>query len=137
MVGVNETPMFDDMAYTQGGMPHLVQFLWDEYKAHLTEEIEKRKAEGQPTKELADALPRVPAISFLQWAANYLKENRYSSHLFVDENHAVVLSNQKTFVISPGIPIRGTMQEAHAVNVSKGESQRGMEGVAPSTVLKI
>lgn len=137
VVGVNNSPLFDDVMHTQGGMPHLMQFLWDEYVNHLKAQIESRKANKQPTVEIDEAIKRAPASAFAKWAADYLRENRMMQHFFVDENHGILLSNNRSVVLSPGIDIRGTMQDAGAVGVTQGRSNPGNNGVTSDTTLRI
>lgn len=126
---VNPEGLFDDIQHTQAGLPHLVQFLWDKYVVHLKELAAKRKAEKKPTREVdGDLLQKMPAIHFCAFAAKYLSENRHVQSFFVDENHGITLSNNEACVLSPGVMIRGTMQNSGAVEVTKGESPRGSQG---------
>lgn len=137
VVGVNNSPLFDDLTHTQGGMPHLMQFLWDEYTAFLKSEIEIRRQAGKATVDIAEALQKVPATVFAKWAADYLRDNRMVQNFFVDENHGIMLSNNRTVVLSPGIDIRGTMQDAGAVGVTHGRSNPGNDGITKDTTLRV
>ena len=97
----------------------------------LKAEIETRRAAGKATVDIGEALPKIPATVFAKWAAEYLRTNRVVQNFFVDENHGMLLSNNRSVVVSPGIDIRGTMQDAGAVGVTQGRSSPGNEGVTP------
>lgn len=129
--------MFDSTAHTQGGLPHLVQHLWDAYGAHLEEKIKERAATGQATVDLATAKKRAPATDFATWASDYLKENRVVESFFVDANHGVRLANNAMVAICPGVEIRGTMQESGAIQVTEGRSQPHQQGVSNDSSLRI
>lgn len=136
--GVNDSPLFDAQMHTQGGQPHLLQLLLDKYREHLTEMLEARKKAGQPTPVDVDQATRAtPVMTFLKWASDYLKENRPVRQFFVDENMGLQLSNNLSCVVSPGINIQGTMQDAQAVNVTHGISQQGNDGIIQSPDFKI
>lgn len=131
-IRVNETEMFDDIQHTQQGMPHLLQFLWDEYVNFLKRETAKREKKKQKSVPLPIALKNTPATAFLAWAAKYLKKHRVGQQFYVDENLGIQLTNLRSCVICPGVTIRGTMQDSGAVEVTQGRSQPGNEGVAKS-----
>lgn len=133
-IKVNEGELFDEVNHTQGGQPHILQFLWDEYVRFLSREIKKRKKAKQKTVELPHALKNTPATAFLAWATNYLKKNRVAEQFYVDENFGLRLTNLKSFVICPGIAIRGTMQDSGAVEVTHGRSQPGNDGVVKKDI---
>lgn len=121
--------LFDSAAHTQGGLPHLMQHLWDAYCAHLAEEIEKRREAGKAVVTLAEAKQRAPATGFATWATKYLADNRVAESFFIDANHGVRLANNAMVAICPGVEIRGTMQEAGAVQVTEGRSQPHQHGI--------
>jgi hypothetical protein len=127
--GVNDKNLFDEVAHTQGGMPHILQYLWDAYVRYLQAEISKRRESNKPTVTVEQAVTRAPAIKFVEWAANYLQEHRVVENFYVDANHGIRLSNNDTLVISPGTNIQGTMQDSGAINVTEGKSQQNMEGI--------
>lgn len=129
VVEVNHSPMFDEIAHTQAGMPHLLQYVWDKYVAFLREEIEKRRGSGQKTIPIMEAIQKAPAVSFLRWGSDFLKEHRVVENFFVDMNHGIRLSNNDCIVVCPGLPVQGTMQDSGAVQVTEGKSQSGQEGV--------
>jgi hypothetical protein len=126
---VSGSDLFDSVANTQGGLPHLVQFLWDAYCVYLQEQLDLRRVEGKTTVSLEDAKKKVPAVHFGQWATKYLTENRVAETFFVDANCGVRLTNNKMAAICPGAEIRGTMQDSHDVAVTTGRSQPGNNGV--------
>lgn len=128
---------FDDVIHTQGGTPHLVQYLWDRYVSHLETQIKERAARGEPVVSLAEAKKKAPATHFATWAADYLRQNRVVEHFFIDENHGIRLSNNACVAVSPGTIIRGTMQSSHAVEITSGLSQTDMNGVIESPSLQI
>lgn len=123
--------LFDSAAHTQGGLPHLMQHLWDAYCAHLSEHLEKRNAAQPPGNQttLATAKAKAPATDFAKWATAYLAENRVAESFFIDANHGVRLSNNAMVAICPGVEIRGTMQDAGAVEVTHGRSQPHQQGI--------
>lgn len=130
VVEVNQAGLFDDTKHTQGGVQHIMQFLWDEFTAYLRREAKKRKKAKLPSINVDEALRKMPATAFLTWAAKYLKKHRVGQSFVVDENMGVQLTNLKQFVISPGVPIRGTMQDSGAIGVTHGRSQPGNNGMA-------
>jgi hypothetical protein len=136
--GVSGGGMFDDVNHTQGGMPHLLQYLWDAYCAYLDGLIEKRRARGARTvKGLEEAKRAAPATHFVEWAAAHLKENRVVENFFIDANHGVRLANNACLAVCPGTEVRGSMQDSGAVAVTEGRSQPGNEGVTPTSVMRI
>jgi len=137
VVQVNEGGLFDSISHTQGGVTHLIQLLWDEYLNHLREAIEKRAKAGKASVTLVEAIRRAPATDFAKFAADYLAVHRPVQSFFIDENLGILLRNQKSVAVSPGVEIRGTMQDAGAVQVTEGLSQEGLNGVTPSDNLSI
>lgn len=131
VVGIGSADMFDTTSHTQGGLPHLVQHLWDQYCLHLAAEIQKRKEAGQPALDLDAAKRRAPAAGFCKWATAYLLENRVAEGFFIDANHGVRLTNNVAVALCPGLQddIRGTMQDSKAVQVTEGRSQAHQQGV--------
>lgn len=127
--GVNDSPLFDSAQHTQGGNPHILQYLFQEFAKHVAAQIEERKKNKKPTVELSAAMAKMPMTRFLTWAKQHLTEVRPVNTFFLDENIGVRLSNNRNIAISPGIEIRGTMQNAGAVAVTRGASQEGNEGV--------
>lgn len=124
--------MFDSIQHTQGGLNHLIQYLWDKYVEHLKEAVEKMQATARPVVNLEMAKKKAPATHFAKWCADYLKENRVTESFFVDGNLGMRLTNSDTMVICPGIEIRGTMQDSGAVAVTEGKSQNNKNGVVGS-----
>lgn len=136
--GVNDTPLFDSELHTQAGQPHLLQLLLNKYREHLDEKLKAMQAAGKKTPVDVDQATRAtPIMVFLKWASDWLRENRPVRQFFVDENMGIQLSNNLSCVISPGINIQGTMQDAGAVSVTHGQSQQGNEGIVPSADFKI
>lgn len=135
--GVNEGGLFDEVMHTQGGLPHLVQHLWDAYTEHLKERLEEKKKRGEAVVTLVQAKLKAPAADFAQFCAAYLMEHRPVENFFIDSNNGVRLSNNAMVAISPGTVIQGTMQDSGAVSVTEGRGQKGNEGVSPSTSLRI
>ncbi len=120
---VSRGDLFDSVAYTNGGLPHLMQYLWDQYCEYLQEESDLRKAEGRVVSDLAMAKKKAPATHFAKWAADFLKQNRVVESFFIDENHGIRLSDNTRVAVCPGIEIRGTMQRSTAVEITSGLSQ--------------
>lgn len=129
--------MFDSAAHTQGGLPHIMQYLWDAYCLHLKEELEKRQAAGKMTVDLPTAKQKAPATDFARWATEHLAENRVAESFFIDANHGIRLSNNSMVAICPGVEIRGTMQDSNAIQVTEGRSQPHQEGVTTKGGLRI
>lgn len=134
---VGGSELFDSASHTQGGLPHLMQYLWDAYSLHLKEQLEERQAAGKPTVTMEEAKRRAPAINFAQWCTEHLKENRVAESFFIDANHGVRLSNNAMVAICPGVEIRGTMQDAGAVEVTHGRSQPHQQGITGNDGLRI
>jgi hypothetical protein len=127
---VGSSDLFDATAHTQGGLPHLVQFLWDEYAKHLDRLLTERKEAGKPVTDLQTAKTKAPAVHFAKWASDYLKENRIVESFFIDGNLGIRLTNMKMVAVCPGLDeIRGTMQDSHAVGITHGRSQADNNGV--------
>ncbi len=133
IVQVNPEGLFDPAKYTTAGQPHLTEHLWAQYRLHLKELLDARRAAGRPAAALDDAVRRAPASHFYAFCVEYLLRNRPVTTFYVDTNVGVVLSNTNRVVVSPGFDLRGTMQAAGAVGVTVGESQPGMNGVAGGT----
>lgn len=125
--------MFDTTGHTQGGLPHLMQHLWDAYVAHLKEEIDKRAANGKNPVDLETAKKKAPASDFAVFATSYLKEHRVAEGFFIDANHGIRLGNNAMVAVCPGVEIRGTMQDAGAVEVTHGRSQPHQQGIVGNT----
>jgi hypothetical protein len=121
--------MFDSTGHTQGGLPHLMQHLWDAYVEHLKTAIETRKSEGKTVVDLETAKKKAPATDFAVFATNYLKEHRVSESFFIDANHGIRLGNNVMVAVCPGVEIKGTMQDAGAVEVTHGRSQPHQQGI--------
>lgn len=127
---VGSSDLFDATAHTQGGLPHLIQFLWDEYAKHLDRLLKERAGAGKPAVDLQTAKTKAPAVNFAKWASDYLKENRIVESFFIDGNLGVRLTNMKTVAVCPGLEeIRGTMQESNAIGITHGRSQPDNNGV--------
>lgn len=125
--------LFDAAGHTQGGLPHLMQHLWDAYVAHLGEQIEQRKATGKNVVDLDTAKKKAPATDFAVFATGYLKEHRVAESFFIDANHGIRLGNNVMVAVCPGVEIRGTMQDAGAVEVTHGRSQPHQQGIVGNT----
>lgn len=128
---------FDAIRHTQGDHPHIMQYLWDAYLAYLEAEGQERAAKGQTVLPIAQAKTKAPATHFVLWAANHLRDIRAIESFFVDGNVGVRLNNNKTIAISPGVEIRGTMQDSGAVAVTEGRSEIGNNGVTDTDAMII
>lgn len=126
--------LFDATVHTQGGLPHLMQYLWDRYVEHLTEELEKRTV---LSATIETAKRKAPATHFAQWATEFLKENRATESFFLDANMGLRLTNNAMVAISPGVEIKGTMQDSTAIQVTEGKSQADKTRVADGGSLRI
>lgn len=116
-------PGFDSTAHTTGGMPHLMQYLWDQYREFLRHQIERKTLEGKRTIPLEEALRRAPATSFVAFAADFLGEQRIQELFPLDANYGVRLANGDYVAICPGTDIQGTMQESTSIDVMEGKSR--------------
>jgi hypothetical protein len=125
--------MFDSTMVTQGGLPHLMQYLWDKYTAYLQAELEKKDNKVP----LDTAKKKAPAIHFAQWATDFLTETRPVETIFIDGNVGVKLTNNDSIAISPGTEIRGTMQESNAIQVTEGKSQADATRAPSGNTLRI
>jgi hypothetical protein len=115
-------PIFD-AGTAQTGPPHLLQYLWDRYTAHIGAALERRRKEGKPAAVLAFALRDAPATHFIKWAGDYLAENRAAETFFLDANLGLRLTNNDLVAVSPGVDVRGSMQDAGAVHVTTGRDR--------------
>lgn len=133
------TPEFDSTSHTQAGLKHLLQHLWDCYVEFLKEQIEEKKGKGEKVVTIEKAILLAPAKSFFAWASDYLLENRYAENFYVDDNIGLRLTNNDHIVLCPGIAaIQGSMQDANAVEVTKGGDGRSPKGVVDThSALKI
>lgn len=128
-------PLFDPVAHTQAGLPHLIGYLREKYIAHLDARIARLKdnqRSGSKSFQLtegATAILAAPATDFIEFAIGFLSEHRVVENFFVDANHGIVLANNDRMVIAPLTDVAGTMQESGAVSVTHGRSQPGNEGV--------
>lgn len=114
---------FSDEEHTQGNQPHLMQYLRLEFVAALTRKAEKDSPEVDPDKiaaAVAKAVARTTADQFIRWASAFMKVNRGVETTFIDANMGIRLTNNAIVALSPGIEIRGTMQDDHSVGVTKG-----------------
>lgn len=137
VVQVNNEGLFDSIAHTQGGVTHLTQLLWDAYVERLRGRIEDRKTQGKPAVTLEEAIRRAPATDFAKFCADYLAVHRPVQSFFIDENLGILLRNQMSVALSPGVEVRGTMQDSGAVQVTEGMSQEGLNGVVNASNLSI
>jgi hypothetical protein len=124
-----QNPMFNSVAHTQAGMPHITAHLLAEYREWVNQANLTRQGQGQtpvdPEEQIRAAQP------LLDFFENYLKVNRPVQNFPVDMNVGMMLSNNKRICISPGIEgIQGSMQEdSGAIGITDGQSQPGQEGV--------
>lgn len=124
-------PLFDSTAHTQAGLPHLIQYLWDQYSLSLQTTLEERATAGKQTVTLEEAKKKAPATHFADFATRYLEENRVSQSFFIDANHGLLFDNGVTVAVCPGINVQGTMQDSGSVAVTEGKDrQQGPAGVA-------
>jgi len=136
-IQVNQGGLFDEIQHTQGGHPHIMQYLWTKYCKYLQDQVQARQAKGLPCLSLSEALRKAPALGFVTWAAEFLKDCRPVQAFFVDENQGLILENNDCVCISPGVPVQGTMQDSGAVQVTEGRSREGSEGVIQTPALRI
>lgn len=127
--------LFDAVMGTNGGLMHLTQFLWDKYCEYLQTEIDARVEKKLPTVPLDAAKKRASAVHFVQWAADYLAEHRPAETFFLDHNLGLRLTTGETLALSPGIDVRGTMQDAGDVAIMEGKSQQ--DGVTTHSSVRI
>lgn len=130
-VRISQDELLGGTARTQGGLPHLIQYLWDEYAKHLARQIEERATAGRATVDLETAKKKAPAISFCAWATDYLKENRATENYYVEGNLGIRLTNMDCVCLCPCVEVvePGTMQESHAVGITQGRSRPDNNGV--------
>lgn len=108
---MRDLTMFDAKSHTQGNMPHLLQYLWDNYLAYLA------KTNGD--KKIDET--KIKAIDFMMWAITQLQTTRAIESFFIDGNVGIKLTNNTTLAISPGVDIRGSMQESGYVPVTDND----------------
>lgn len=132
-VRISQDELFDSMARTQGGLPHLIQFLWDAYvKERLEVAIEEKRATGKPTVDLETAKKKAPAVDFAAWATQYLTENRIMESFYIDGNVGLRLTTMQCVAVCPGINEEvapGSMQESNAIGITQGRSRPDNNGV--------
>lgn len=122
-------PLADPITQSQGGVPHLLEYLWARYREFLKDELDGRAEAGKPAGTLEEALRRAPATSFVRWASDFLRDNRVVEAFFIDDNHGLRLTDNALVAVCPGVDLRGTMQESRTVAITSGRSQPGLEGV--------
>jgi hypothetical protein len=117
--------MQSDMIFKQGSAddsthPHLLQYLWDLYVKHLEEMLEEKQRQHVKVVDIETAQKKAPARDFVQWASNYLDNNRAISGFFVDGNHGIKFSDSSRVVVCPtsGDKLHGTMQDSNAVSIT-------------------
>lgn len=129
VVTVNPEGLFDPHKYTTAGQPHLMEYLWGQYRFSLAAKLSARAEAGQPVTTLDEAVARAPASHFFAFCVAHLLANRPVNSFFADTNLGVVLASNTRVVVSPGFDLRGSMQDAKAVGVTDGLSQPGNDGV--------
>lgn len=102
---------------------HLLQHLWDRYKAYVAD----KHAEGQIAGHLEDAIRDVSATEFLEWGTDYLNENRVADVFYTDANHGVRLTNLAQVLICPSLDtgVPGALLGDDAVPVTEGRNRPG------------
>lgn len=88
----------DVMVHT-GAMPHLIQYLWDEYRQYVEAQLTRIPEAKRP--KLTDTLRKAPAVSFVEFSANFLLENRVSELFHLDAGAGVRLTNNVPVAICP------------------------------------
>ena len=122
---------------TQGGLPHLMDYLWAQFLKHIQAQINARKKAKKPTVELAEATTKVGAYAFKEFCDKFLARHRAVENHFVDNNIGFRLSNNDLVALSPGVEIAGTMQDSGAIAITHGRSQTGLDGVEQSDSISI
>lgn len=122
-------PSFNSVMQTQGGLPHLLELLKQEYRKHMAAVNQKREAQHQECLAIEKTIDA--AAPFLRFCEKYLVENRPVQVFPVDMNYGLVLANSLRCVVSPGVAdIRGTMQNSNVVAISTGMQQdQGVVGL--------
>lgn len=122
-----------------GGSDNLIQHLWDQFVLlYLKPKIEDMEAQGKPTVDLETAKKKTPATVFLNWAFEYLTNNRVTESFYVEANHGVRLTNGASVVICPGGgEQRGTMQDSVAIAITEGLDRPGNPQMQSGNTLRI
>lgn len=123
-----------------GGLPHLMQHLWEMYSEHLEEVIADMKKRGQTPAPIKTALAKAPATHFIDFAEAYLNAHRVVETFFVDANIGLRLNNQVTVALAPLVEsVGGTMQDSLVVPVLGERQQQDLRGVdsVGGTVIKM
>lgn len=120
-------------------LPHLLEHLWAAYTQYVTAEHTKLVEAGKPRRgDLEHYLAKAPAQHFYAWAAEYLRTHRVSQSFAVDANLGLMLSNGSRVTVCPHIDVAGTMQDAGAVDITRGQGQPELHGIVQtSPVLEI
>src|ERR1019366_8357843 len=94
-VSINTDPFFNEATHTQGNMPHLLQYLFDKYVGHLQRLIAERSEthKNEDVISIEEVIKKIPAVNFVKFASNFLKEHRVVENFFCDSNHGLRLSN--------------------------------------------
>jgi hypothetical protein len=124
-IGQSPDPMFDSIAHTQAGLPHLLSYLQQQYRQYV------RRVNQEQNLQINPELAISSARTLLDFCEQFLTIHRPVQVFPVDMNYGVVLDNNDRVAICPGVAdIRGTMQDSGAVSISSGRSQPGQAGQA-------
>lgn len=141
--GMHDQPSPYDRS-SAGQVPWLMDLLRIEYGKFLRESIYRRRAQGQATISLEEALEKAPFQSFFNFCVRYLAAHRPVQSFPADANIGFMLSNNVRAVLCPHVPnayvgpggqmqgqeqgAYGPMQSSGAVPIAHGLSQPGLDG---------
>jgi len=122
---------YDSVREMQGGLPHLLQLLKEEYTKNVEIRMNSALAKGVAVKfSLAEAVKRAPLWDFMEFAVDYLETNRVVETFSADSNVGIVFSDLSRCVVCPGFEVEGTMQDSESVGVTHGKGQSKLNGVS-------
>ena len=120
--------MFDPVAHSQAGLPHLLAYLVQQYRAHVQQINITRQAQGQPLADPEATLRAAQPV--MEFFTQFLTHHRPLQVFPIDMNYGVLLDNNDRIALCPGVTdIQGTMQDSGAISLSDGRSQPGQDGV--------
>ncbi len=79
--------------------PDLISHLWAEYLADLAQKIEDRQTAGKATMSLVEVTPVIPALKFITFCREYLRQNPVSEMVFGYGHYLIKLTNGKSAVV--------------------------------------
>ncbi len=121
-------PMFNPVAHSQAGMPHLIDYLKTQYRAHIQWMNETRAQQGQALGDPEATIRAAqPVLDFFE---SFLNTHRPIQIFPIDMNYGIVLDNNDRVALCPGAKnIQGSMQDSGAISITENLTHPGQDGV--------